>query len=78
VIGRSVLLTCDTVLGCVVCVVWVVSRGLLGVAVDGFVVNVRDDCSGIQSVGMITVEDANTVSVVLEVPPRSFVRDQRF
>jgi hypothetical protein len=48
--------------------VWVLSRGLLGVAVDGFVVNVRDDCSRIQTVGMIAVEDANTVSVVLEVP----------
>jgi len=67
--GRSVLLTCDTVFGCVVCVVWVVSRELLGVVVDGFVVNVRDDCSVRQTVGMIALEDANTVSVVLEVPP---------
>jgi len=53
----------------VVCVVWVVSRELLGVVVDGFVVNVRDDCSVRQTVGMIALEDANTVSVVLEVPP---------
>jgi len=60
----SVLLTCDTVLGCVV---RVVSRGLLGVAVDGFVMNVRDECSGRQIVGMIAAEDANTVSVFLKV-----------
>jgi hypothetical protein len=65
--GRSVLLTCETVLRCVVCVVWVVSRWLLGVVTDGFVVNFRGDCSGRQTVGMIALEDANTISVVLEV-----------
>jgi hypothetical protein len=41
----------------VVCVVWVVSRGLLGVVTDGFVVNFRDDCSGRQTVGMTALED---------------------
>ena len=37
-------------------------------AVDSFVVNVRDDSSGRQTVGLTAMEDANTVSVVLEVP----------
>jgi len=52
----------------VVRVVWVVSRGLLGVVTDDFVLNFRDDCIGRQTVGMIALEDANTISVVLEVP----------
>ena len=66
--GRLVLLTCETVFGCVVRVVWVVSRGLLGVVTDDFVLNFRDDCIGRQTVGMTALEDANTISVVLEVP----------